>query len=216
MATLEDFVFVSLGYHGRENAENKDVKDAEVFIKEECVDEDILTLKSDESEMDENIVRFEERGVNNASIVESLKSMKAEHKQKQKKTRLKLSTEDELAMNSMVKVDDNGIYLCNSNDCEYKNKTKSELKRHIKVMHLNLVSYMCKQCDYTSKFTQALNAHVLVVHDKAINFCKFCDFKSTHKTTIYNHIKKVHENEEKQKCPDCVSQKCKSTDEASY
>eukprot|EP00092_Neocalanus_flemingeri_P042042 GFUD01045793.1.p1 GENE.GFUD01045793.1~~GFUD01045793.1.p1 ORF type:complete len:326 (-),score=56.87 GFUD01045793.1:19-996(-) len=206
MAALEDYVFVSVEDYWRENAENKDKKDAEIFIKEECVEVDIKTNNSDESEKDESIVRFEERSVNNTSIVENPKSMESANNQTKKIDRNvipKLSAEDELAMNSMMKVDDGGIYLCNSIDCEYKSKTKNGLKRHIKVMHLNLVSYNCKQCDYATKFSQSLNAHVLGVHDKIDHFCKFCDFKSTHKTTIYQHIKRVHENKEKQKCPDC-------------
>jgi len=116
----------------------------------------------------------------------------------------KMSTEDEEIINCAVKIDSDGKYVCGYNsECNYKGKSKAGLVRHIKVVHLNLASYNCKQCSYVTKFSQSLAAHVSSLHEKVKHTCKFCSFTSTHKGSIYLHIRKVHSNHEKKKCPEC-------------
>ena len=195
MTDLNDFVFEPLEADWQEGTEEQDETD---LIKDEMYSDNDMN-ESEESEK-EDIIQIEDicdvstMGSDNSTIVG--KNLK--HK-KVRNVLPKISAEEDLVMNSMVKICSNGMYLCNYNSCQSKTKSKNGLIRHIKVTHLNLISYSCTQCDYTTKFA----AHVLGVHEKVRHSCKFCDYKSTHKTTIYHHIRRVHGNEEKRKCPEC-------------
>ena len=116
----------------------------------------------------------------------------------------KVWAEDEKIINCAVKIDSDGKYVCGYNaECKYKGKSKPGLVRHIKVVHLNLVSYKCSQCSYVTKFSQSLKEHVSSLHEKVKHTCKFCSFTSTHKGSIYLHMRKTHGNQEKKKCCEC-------------
>ena len=116
----------------------------------------------------------------------------------------KISTEAEEIINSAVKIDSDGKYVCDYNtECQYRCKSKPGVVRHIKVVHLNLVSYKCTQCSYATKFSQCLAEHVSSLHEKVKHTCKFCSYTSIHKGTIYLHIRKTHGNHEKKKCSEC-------------
>ena len=166
------------------------------FIKEEIYSE------SEEHEVGPKF-RVEDICHISSSGADSEMSTNIKKKHKVRNVLPKMSPEEDKVINSMLKVDTDGTYLCNSESCKYKCKSRNGLVRHIKVMHLNLVSYNCKQCSYATKFSQSLTAHVLGVHEKVQHSCQLCDYTSTHKTTIYQHMRRAHGNEEKKKCPEC-------------
>eukprot|EP00092_Neocalanus_flemingeri_P038162 GFUD01041539.1.p1 GENE.GFUD01041539.1~~GFUD01041539.1.p1 ORF type:complete len:401 (-),score=96.09 GFUD01041539.1:181-1383(-) len=115
----------------------------------------------------------------------------------------KSSDEEENAVNSLMQLDDSGSYICNSPECNSRCKSRAGMRRHVRVMHLNLISYQCEQCDYTAKFGLAVSNHVSSVHKKIVHACQFCDYKTKHKSNIYTHMKYVHRNTEKLQCHLC-------------
>jgi len=134
----------------------------------------------------------------------SMKTQIKKVKHKDKNYIPKVSTEVEEIINSAVKMDSDGKYVCgNNSECEYKGKSKAGLVRQIKVVHLNLASYNCVQCSYVTKFSQSLAQHVSSLHDKVQHICRFCSFTSTHKGSIYLHMRKTHGNHQKKKCSEC-------------
>ena len=116
----------------------------------------------------------------------------------------KLSAEDEALISSAVKIDEDGKYFCATKDCKYRGKYKPGLVRHLKVVHLNMVSFICALCRYVSKFNQSLTEHVSAMHEKVKQACKFCDYTSTHKGSISNHMRKTHGNKKQKKCLECT------------
>ena len=67
-------------------------------------------------------------------------------KTKKERSIYKFSDEDEMAVNALMKTDDvSGTYICTYTGCNNKCKSKNGMKRHIRVMHLNLISYQCVQ-----------------------------------------------------------------------
>lgn len=201
MVDLSEFEFETLGADCQE--EDTDDVDKNPFIKRgQFATEEI---EMNESEEDEKETKFNVGEFSKISTLvtnsETTTNVKKEYKVRN--VIPKMSPEDEQVMNSMVKVDTDGTYLCNTATCKYKCKSRTVLVRHIKVMHLNLVSYSCTQCSYATKFSQSLTAHVLGVHEKVKQFCKLCDYTSTHKATIYHHMRKAHGNDDKTKCPEC-------------
>jgi len=128
---------------------------------------------------------------------------------KSKRVITQFSEEDEKAVNLLIQVDETGIYICGSPGCSTKARLRNTMKRHIRVHHLNLIKYQCKECDYTTKFLQALNAHTSAIHEKVSHHCQFCNFKAAYKTNVQKHIKIVHENASKLQCPWCEFQSAK-------
>ena len=178
-----------------------------MLIKIHSLKKGNITTGMKETEEDEIEPKFRVEDISNISTLGTYNEMSTNVKRKHKVRNVipKMSPEDDKFINLMVKVDTDGTYpyLCDTASCKYKCKSRNGLVRHIKVMHLNLVSYRCKQCSYATKFSQSLTSHVLGVHEKVKQFCKLCDYTSTHRATIYHHMRRAHGNEEKKKCPNC-------------
>ena len=139
----------------------------------------------------------------------SKKSKETTRKQKTKRIIQKFTEEDDKAVDKLIQIDETGIYICGSTGCSTKARLRNTLKRHIRVHHLNLIKYRCKECDYSTKFLQALNAHTSAIHEQVSHHCSFCDFKAAYKTNVQKHIKIVHENASKLQCPWCEFQSAK-------
>jgi len=135
--------------------------------------------------------------------------MKSINKVKKERKVQQFSAEDDKAVNSIMQIDDSGIYICTFSGCNNRWKSKSGMKRHIRTMHLNLISYQCEQCDYVSKFRLSLNEHVSSVHENISIKCGFCDYETKYKSDIYTHMKYVHRNADKLQCHICEFQTTK-------
>ena len=199
MVDLSEFEFERMESDWQK--EDDDDVDKNPFIKKEGK----FTTEINQTEEDDIEPKFRVEDICHisASGADSEVSTNVKKNHKVRNVIPKMSPEDDIVIKSMVKVDPDGTYLCDSASCKYKCKSRNGLVRHIKVMHLNLVSYSCEQCSYATKFSQSLASHVLGVHEKVKQFCKLCDYTSTHKATIYQHMRKAHGNEEKKKCPEC-------------
>jgi len=134
------------------------------------------------------------------------KSIKVQKKIKTERIIRKYSEEDENAANSLMQIDETGLYICTYPGCNKKWSSKSGMKSHIRTTHLNLISYQCEECVYVSKYRHALKAHVLAVHEGVTHTCEFCGYEAKYKTNILSHIKFVHKKVEKLQCHLCEYQ----------
>ena len=110
---------------------------------------------------------------------------------------------------SMFQIAENGEYSCECPGCDYKSKSKSAVKKHIKAKHFDLRNYPCNACSYIAKTSQSLIWHVSGVHGDDVKICPECGFKSKWLASLNGHIKSVHRGIKRrtdgivQTCPYC-------------
>ena len=75
--------------------------------------------------------------------------------------------------------------------CDKVFKCESELKVHMKRMHLKIKDHFCKDCDKSFSTKSQLNTH-FPTH-KENNFpCYMCGLKLARKINLINHMKSLH------------------------
>ena len=97
-------------------------------------------------------------------------------------------------------------YTCKNCDKQYSSRV--DLYLHKKTIHKSgentrerMNPYHCDQCDYKSNSHYHLERHIWSKHgDK--NTCKKCDKTFKGRTSIYEHMKKIHKSI-KFKCNEC-------------
>jgi uncharacterized Zn-finger protein len=103
-------------------------------------------------------------------------------------------------------------FQCES--CDYISSTKSNLKRHVKHVHLkvkvkDVVSkkFKCEKCEYMCVYNCTFKQHIKAVHEKLKEFkCDKCDYSCALSGTLKTHIKGVHEKIKDIKCTSCTFQ----------
>ena len=78
-------------------------------------------------------------------------------------------------------------------ECDYQVVSKSLLKAHIRLVHLNIVDFSCDQCDYQATTKFHLRAHVKGKHVNAKISCQLCSFKTSYRGTLWRHMKTKHD-----------------------
>ena len=87
-------------------------------------------------------------------------------------------------------------YLCEN--CDYKSFKDKYLQRHIKLNHGSKAMsrgkiLRCKLCTFETSIYNRLIGHQNAVHDKEVKYgCSICDYKSYFRSSVKNHIEKLH------------------------
>ena len=88
--------------------------------------------------------------------------------------------------------------------CGERYATKTDLLRHINVVHLNILLYSCKQCEEKFPTSDALRYHRVKVHEKASFTCNICNKSYKRVGELNTHIKRTHNGRAKgEKCDYC-------------
>ena len=102
------------------------------------------------------------------------------------------------------KLNDKRSIECGS--CDKMFKYNSELKVHVKRIHLKIKDYFCDNCDKSFSSQTNLNTH-LPTHLENNFPCYICGVKLSRKINLINHMKSLHtekslhaENVKKTKC----------------
>ena len=95
--------------------------------------------------------------------------------------------------------DEDRKYPCDQ--CDYKSKRKTGLKRHHESVH-DGIKYVCQECGYNATQISHLQKHKQSVHDGVTYDCPQCDYKATQKGNLQTHIKSVHDGV-KYDCQQC-------------
>merc|ERR1719318_1999652 len=78
-------------------------------------------------------------------------------------------------------------YFCNL--CEYKTLFKSDLLKHVELVHRKLK----KSCPECGKQVANLHEHIRIVHKKEKNFeCNYCGYTCAKQSDMKKHTKNVH------------------------
>ena len=89
--------------------------------------------------------------------------------------------------------------------CEYcaKEFKSTNIKSHIKEMHINAIESKCPVCDKVFPRKKPMIDHMRRVHTEETRVvCQFCA-KDVKSTNIKNHIKEMHTDVRETKCPIC-------------
>ena len=85
--------------------------------------------------------------------------------------------------------------LLKCDQCNYLTSRERNLKRHIKVMHENILDHKCNQCYYACAERSNLKRHIKWVHNKGDRNikCDKCSYSAYQKEHLNRHMKRVHE-----------------------
>ncbi|XP_018019174.1 uncharacterized protein LOC108675658 [Hyalella azteca] len=81
--------------------------------------------------------------------------------------------------------------------CGEKYATKTDLLRHVNVVHLNILLYACKQCNEKFPTSDALRYHRVKMHEKPAFFCHICNKSYKRVGELNTHVKRVHNDRRK-------------------
>ena len=94
-------------------------------------------------------------------------------------------------------------YTCSH--CKYKTKSRSVLKEHTEMKHMNYVR-KCDQCDFTTtrnlcdkcpfeaKNSETIREHLESKHEGIAYNCDHCGFKTLRSRELRSHMNKVHKS----------------------
>ena len=89
-------------------------------------------------------------------------------------------------------------------ECDRVFTFKSELKRHIEVVHLKIKSHKCDQCSKGFSQKCMLDDHINAVHlKKREHQCQDCGSSFARLSQLNRHISAVHLLEKTHECPEC-------------
>ena len=94
--------------------------------------------------------------------------------------------------------------------CDYSTPYKSNLKKHIELVHTAISNdkkyrYKCDECGYQATQKGHLKAHKASQHEGIRYPCTQCDYQATEKGHLTKHIESVHDKI-KYDCPHCAYQ----------
>ena len=89
-------------------------------------------------------------------------------------------------------------------ECDREFTFKSELKRHIEVVHLKIKSHKCEHCGKGFSQKCMLEDHVNAVHlKKREHQCQDCGNSFARLSQLNRHVSAVHLLEKEHECPEC-------------
>lgn len=81
--------------------------------------------------------------------------------------------------------------------CGERYATKTDLLRHINVVHLRILLYSCRYCNERFPTSDALRYHRVKVHEKPSFFCQICGKCYKRVGELNTHIKRAHNDRKK-------------------
>ena len=91
--------------------------------------------------------------------------------------------------------------------CGYPFQKKDHLHKHIRTVHQRQRPFACDRCDKTFGQKSDLTKHVRTVHEKQRPYiCKVCGLAFGHKGNLMRHIWVVHEKQRPYRCLLCHSE----------
>jgi uncharacterized Zn-finger protein len=95
-------------------------------------------------------------------------------------------------------------YACNFDECKFLFATKTGLRRHKNIIHLNLRPFNCTECSLNFTRKHHLQYHMNSVHLKSKpHECDQCSATFSRKAHLKKHINDVHLNLKPFKCSQC-------------
>ena len=95
-------------------------------------------------------------------------------------------------------------YACNFDECKSLFVTKTGLRRHKNIIHLNLRPFNCTECSLSFTRKHHLQQHMSSVHLKSKpHECDQCIAAFSRKSHLKKHINDVHLNLKPFKCSQC-------------
>ena len=76
--------------------------------------------------------------------------------------------------------------------CNYSNRTKQQVMRHIKSVHQG-VQYSCSVCEYKARWPSDLRAHTKSKHEGKKYSCTRCDYQATYPQILKQHEASIHD-----------------------
>lgn len=93
--------------------------------------------------------------------------------------------------------------------CPHCEKFLTNIKEHIKAVHMKEKNYFCKMCDYKTLFKSDLLKHDDLVHRKLKKTCQECGKQVAN---LPEHVRMVHRKEKNFKCSYCGYSCAKQSD----
>lgn len=92
---------------------------------------------------------------------------------------------------------------------ESQKKCVMNMKRHINIMHDEIINYKCDSCSYWARDKYRLKNHVSAVHLRIKNsICDFCSFSAFSRFEIDKHVMATHDIVKHLKCEFCTYSSC--------
>ncbi|XP_072744549.1 zinc finger X-chromosomal protein-like [Anoplolepis gracilipes] len=109
----------------------------------------------------------------------------------------------DLKMHRLIhqKVDSNSLYCCS--ECNYRGRTKSNLKAHYIRRHTDEYKFACEHCGKRFKIEWDLKFHLGTHDGSSQHMCDICGRFYTSNYSLYKHRKVAHLNEYKFQCDVC-------------
>ena len=77
--------------------------------------------------------------------------------------------------------------------CNFQSRNVSDLRVHVRAVHLGIKNHSCKHCSYKSGRRGDLPRHVKAVHLRVNDFaCRQCEYKASQSSQLKAHAKSVH------------------------
>ena len=83
------------------------------------------------------------------------------------------------------------IFPCQNVSCEFRSKTRRDLRRHEESVHEGK-RYPCDQCEYKASMASNLHKHRESIHNGKKYPCESCDYKATDPSSLSRHKKQSH------------------------
>ena len=84
-----------------------------------------------------------------------------------------------------------------------KNTEEKTEKYEGSLSGMRVVLYLCDQCTYKAKYKSTLRKHMESIHEGLCYSCDHCGFRSTRKSSLARHVKSEHEGI-RYSCDQCV------------
>merc|ERR1712129_174531 len=94
------------------------------------------------------------------------------------------------------------VYMCDK--CEDVTKSQTRIRVHKQSKHEGK-RFLCDKCDYSAPYREGLSRHVMIKHEGKTYHCDFCDYRATTNGNLKIHVESKH-NGKRYPCDKCDHQ----------